>query len=480
MLEPEPFEIPRRMSRNLVGFNSFQDVNNFWLEYLDRIPRNKNSNANSNKISRSTSFDPGVLLKASVDKLSLLVLDINNQDEDPADIFNALNGQRTEMAEFDHLRNFIFANIKDEDQRDHLYHNSWKIVERQVSKVKIKVKGSSALDTFLYDLLISLGEKRYQSISKDKTARQFAKYFNSSRNSLSAKVVADKMILPNLVSWASIKRNGLPLEIGRVNRELPDSTKSSLVIMDWMSSGPVVPLLLNVVNRFFSEEVSSSELETGINAIENYLARFIVSGDPLSPLRASIMNVCAKLGSRYSIEHLVDTIRELKHTDDDLTRRLLPSGSSKSDPYSPSGKIYENRTSRQLLAVFQGIEENLSGEHCSNLLSTNQNDALTIDHLYPQTPDRWKGDLKKWEVSPSYMQNRIHTLGNLAVIPKSINSEMSNKEFNKKKEILQNRRFAQLAINEDWQGKATNVWKPEDIDRRAARLLGNFLEKYPY
>ena len=479
MTEPEPDELPK-LAKNQEVMRSFSEIDSYWSGCLEKRNSGQDASATSLRLSRSPGYNAGDLMKATVDKLSLLVLEVNSQDEDPADIFNALNGQRTEMMQFDHLRNFIFANIKEEQSRSDLYEHSWKIVERQVAKQDIGVKGSSAFDTFLYDLLISLGEKRHQSVSKDKTARQFTKYYHSNRNSLTSKAVAEKLILPNLVSWASVKKNGAPIEIGREVYELPEKVKSSLNTMDWMSSGPVVPLILNVVTRYYYQNLSTEDLNRGINAIEGYLARYIVSGDPLSPLRASIMNICGRLGNSYSIEQLETLLRETKHRDADLKKRILPTGSSRGEPYLDSGKIYELRTSRQLLAIFQSIERKLVGEHCSNLLRSSQDDRLTIDHIYPQSPDRWKGDIHRWEESAARYKSRLHTLGNLAVIPQSINSEMSNAKFLDKKQILLDNTFVKLSLNEKWQATRIGKWTPDLIDQRAEFLLGHLLGYYPY
>lgn len=479
MTEQEPDEIPK-LGRNQETINSFDQLETFWSESLVKRSHNSETEETSLQLIRSNSIDSGTLLKATVDQLSLLVLEVNSQDEDPADIFNALNGQRTEMFQFDHLRNFVFANINDPDTRTELYENSWKVVERQVTKQKIPVKGSSALDTYLYDLLISLGERKHQSVSKDKTARQFTRYFNSTRNQLAAKGIAEKLILPNLISWASVKKNGAPFEVGLQTYELPDSVKTSLVTMDWMSSGPVVPLLLNIVDRYFHHQMSEQDLKRGISAVENYLGRYIISGEALSPLRAAIMNVCGKLGNSYTLERLEELLREIKHKDSELKKRLLPSSSKATDPYGDYAGIYESRTSRQLLAVFQGIERKLNGEHCANLLRSSQQDILTIDHVYPQSPDKWKTDIRQWEVSGIALKNRLHTLGNLAVIPKSINSEMSNERFLKKKEILTDNTFIKLSVNEDWQAPRIGKWTPDYIDARAQALLESFLNYYPY
>ena len=479
MTEQEPEELPK-LGRNHEVMNSFSELEEFWSNSLIKRQHNSESEESSLQLARSKSIDSIKLLKSTVDQLTLLVLEVNAQDEDPADIFNALNGQRTEMFQFDHLRNFIFANINDSDMRTQLYEDTWKIAERQISKLAIPVKGSSAFDTYLYDLLISLGEKKTQPISKDKTARQFSRYFNSTRNSLGAKGIAEKMVIPNLISWASVKKNGTPFDIGAHTYELPNSVKTSLVTMDWMSSGPVVPLLLNIVNRFHHQNLSEQDLKRGIFAVENYLGRYIASGEPLSPLRASIMQICGELGRDYKLEELENLLQGKKFKDSELRKKLLPLSNKGNDPYGDSARVYENRTPRQILALFQGIERKRSGEHAPNLLRGSQDDPLTIDHIYPQSPDKWKIDIRNWETSPTSLKNRLHTLGNLGVIPKSINSAMSNEKFLKKKEILKENTFVKLEVNEEWQAERVGKWTPEKIDERAENLLNDILKYYPY
>jgi uncharacterized protein with ParB-like and HNH nuclease domain len=481
LLEREPELLPKP-SRRSESISSLSELHGFWQESLDKRKFISESQDTSLQIARSQLVDPETLLRATVDKLTLLVLEISDQDEDPADIFNALNGQRSELFQFDHLRNYIFANIKEVELRAELYENKWKDVERMVSQQEISVKGSSALDTYLYDLLISLGEKKFQSISKDKTARQITRYFNSNRNKFSskAKPFSEEVILPNLVSWTSLKMNGKPLLIKHQKYELPTTVQDSLKLMEWMSSGPVAPLLLNVVNRYYLKKISDSELIHSVKAIENYLARFIISGDALSPLRASIMNICAKLGGNYNLEDLQSMLRDLMHTDESLKKRLLPSSAKAQDPYGDYAKLYESRTPRQLLALFQSIEKYRAGEHCSNLLRETSEDPLTIEHIYPQSPDRWKGDLKDWDTSNTALKNRLHTLGNLAIVPKSINSEMSNEKFLDKKKILKQNVFVELTVNREWQSDSYTKWTPELVDSRSVVLLDDFLKAYPY
>ena len=78
------------------------------------------------------------------------------------------------------------------------------------------------------------------------------------------------------------------------------------------------------------------------------------------------------------------------------------------------------------------------------------------------------------------LNKRLHTLGNLAVVPKSINSKMSNLAFDDKRGILNKNTFVKLEVNESWRSPVTTAWTPEKIDLRAEALLEDFLKYYPF
>jgi hypothetical protein len=78
------------------------------------------------------------------------------------------------------------------------------------------------------------------------------------------------------------------------------------------------------------------------------------------------------------------------------------------------------------------------------------------------------------------MEKRLHTIGNLAVVPKSINSDMSNESFSKKKEILSEYNFQKLSVNEEWQPRDIKQWTSDIIDSRAESLVEDFISIYSY
>ena len=133
--------------------------------------------------------------------------------------------------------------------------------------------------------------------------------------------------------------------------------------------------------------------------------------------------------------------------------------------------------SSQLLAIFQVIEEQREGVLRRNILDTKPEDLFSIEHIYPQEPILWQDELRKWNQGSSFMDTRTHTLGNLGVIPKRLNSELSNKSFREKREIMRDpvRKIPILRVNEMWVRDDQVRWTADDIDRRAQQLVNHAL-----
>jgi len=477
LLEYEPEVLPRIGNVNTFNPDLLYDL---WDQSLEKraLSNSSSSGGESLQIARSPAPDWKSLISITLHRLYLVVIQRESSDEDAAELFNALNGQRTELQEFDHIRNFIFSNLKDLNERNGLYSNIWKTAEQAVARENIPSRGSSPFDTFTYDYLISIGEKRFQKqISKDKTALHFVRYFNSSRvGKKSAFELAKKEVIPHLISWAVVKKLGEDFYVGEKKYSLSKKAKNSLKLMEWLSSGPVTPLLLHLVHEHLFGKMTQIELQRGFSSIENFLARTVISGRPLSPMRATVMEICSQLGKSWSVNELIRILDANKPKDSDLKRILLPKKATY--PYEESGEVYQRIKSRQILAIFQGIESELSGE-LTNLLIDDLDDALSIDHIYPQKPERWKSDLKNWGQSSDAMHKRLHTLGNLAVVPKKLNKGMSNKRFEGKRETLKTHKFVKLRVNDSWLKGTTKIWSPEQIDARAGKLLDAFIQHWP-
>jgi len=430
---------------------------------------------------RSGQINCDSLIKATVNSLSLIELERQEAlDEDPAEIFEALNGKRTPLEQFDHVRNYIFTGIKDSQKKKNLYDEQWKHHEVALDLANLTARGSSPAETFLYDYLISIGETKYQkSFSKTKTAGHFSKFVRN-RTDGDLQMIAEESLLPNLRSWIAVNKKGETFQVQNKIYQLDSEVKRRLHMLDALSSGPVVPILMRLVTRHFAGEISADSLQRQMFYLETFLGRKVLRRLALSPLRSEMMNFSGKLSPNFSEEELRESLLDVTPKDDEIRDVLLAKNINKVLKYEETAFLAHSKGLRpkQILAIFQAIETERDGPMRNNLLESTATETFSIEHIYPQDASNWRTDLRLWAVSPNFMDNRVHTLGNLGIIPKRLNSQLSNGSFHEKTEICKSpqSRFPKLKVNEYWIRDAQTKWLPEDIDRRAEQLLSHALK----
>jgi Protein of unknown function DUF262/Protein of unknown function (DUF1524) len=482
LAESEPDPLPKK-SRSEA--ENALPVEQQWEKALERrmhaLGEKTDTEDQLYQVHRSAPVDCSALINATINSLSLVELERQEAlDEDPAEIFEALNGQRTPLEQFDHVRNFIFTGVRDHQRKKSLYEDLWKHYEVALHDADISSRGSSPAETFLYDFLISQGEKRFQkSFSKTRTAGHFSRYFLG-RTSGNHEQVAREVFLPNLAAWIAVSRKGERFQVKNRTYELSVESRKCLQSMDSLSSGPVVPLLMKLVDRHYRGEISEESLSRQLFWIEAFLGRKVLRRLALSPLRSEMMNFVSKLSPNFTEDELRDSLLAITPNDSEIEEVLLPRTINKIEKYEDAAQLAHQKglKSRQILAIFQAIEAQRAGVLRPNLLEGTSEEAYSIEHIYPQDSTNWRNELRRWGVSQALMENRLHTLGNLAVIPKRLNSSLSNLSYNDKKETINSpeSRFPDLRVNSYWLRDAQSQWKPEDVDRRAEQLLRDALK----
>jgi hypothetical protein len=333
--------------------------------------------------------------------------------------------------------------------------------------------------------MISLGEARFQKrINRTKTINHFIKYFESKRNTddqnrpRNHENVAKKLILPSIAYWILINKFGEKFWVGSKPYELPRKIKKDLVIINALSTTPVIPFLMNSLSSHFEKGLSEEETGLQIRAVRNYLIREVVVGTNLQPLRAQIMSAIGKLGPNYSTTSLVELLKDMQSDNDKIKDRLLPYETKTSPKYKDQGSVGDGLAPKQIISILQVIEASFSGDIVNNFLDGDPefSEQFSLEHIYPQTPDPWVKDLGLWGIKPQDMKDRIQVLGNLTVVPMRLNSKLNNKKFSEKVEILNDRenQCPLLKINSEWMIK--NQWNPKFIDERTEMLVDKIIE----
>lgn len=102
--------------------------------------------------------------------------------------------------------------------------------------------------------------------------------------------------------------------------------------------------------------------------------------------------------------------------------------------------------------------------------------VLEVEHIFPQNPDKSK--IKKYaERHIKRMKQRLHSLGNLTLIPSLDNKEMLNYPFEEKLNYLLSKEIIHLNFNDALKYKAytgritDGVWSVDNCIQRAGHLL---------
>ena len=414
------------------------------------------------KVPRGNKVDCELLLEATLNRLSIFVLVHDTQTDEPvAAIFDTLNGMRTELEPLDHVRNSIFVRL-DKNDSDELFNNYWTQAEDGIRDVRLK--GLKPGISFLYDYVISKGEKKRQgTISRPKGASHFARMTKD----LSGEDLSTYMkneLIPAMASWPavirkrdSIKYEGTEIFLTARTVELLDSIRD-------LSKNPANPLVLLYLCARVKGKLTNLQLESRLFLIESFLARQVLALIPLSPLRARIMDIASDLDSDISEAKLKAVLKNQKLESDANIKAKSKKGT------------YGNLEPVQLGAIFRGIEKTLSGRHAMNF-KIGSND-YTIEHIYPKKDEKWHVDFRSWGTDVVKMRASLQLLGNLTVVSKEHNSKVGNKRLTQKQSYPSGvGRAAPLKIHDDWLN--ATKWTEVEIQKRTERLILSALKHWP-
>jgi hypothetical protein len=195
-----------------------------------------------------------------------------------------------------------------------------------------------------------------------------------------------------------------------------------------------------------------------------------------------MMSLSGKLGPNFSEDELISNISEMLPKDSSIKEKLTVAKVNQLLRYPESATIADTSrkgflNSRQMLALFQAYESESEGPLRRNLLDSDAAEKFSIEHIYPQEDILWRDEIRQWGVSGPQLEARLHTIGNLAVIPARLNSKLSNKSFREKRTIMKDPReqVPKINLNTSWTSTEQTSWKPDDIDRRASHILSKIL-----
>ncbi|RHB42004.1 DUF262 domain-containing protein [Enterocloster aldenensis] len=389
-----------------------------------------------NKIEKwmKNGISPGDIL-AALEKLEIVNIVLIEGEDDPQVIFESINSTGLELTHADLIRNYLLMNAKNQD---FLYEDYWTCIEKMLKRGN----DYSNLNLFFTQYLIY---KTNTNVNLKYLYDEFLKMYKNEH-------FTQESILKELKYYADIFQAFVydtpkyPEEINQILKKIRQLNQSTCY-----------PFLLHVFNDYEQKVITIDTLQRTLNLILSYILRRVTCGVPSNSLRGFFITLYGRIfkvtsnKSRYyeSINKFLWSIS---------SHDVIPSDSEFKRVLETS-QIYPSKTLCKYLLM--DIENGGSKE----ILNT---DSLTIEHIMPQTlSSEWR------YIKAEDHEKYLHVLGNLSVT--GYNSELSNKSFSEKVELIQENSKA-VILNKDIVDKTK--WDIPEIKNRSKRLAGIIMKRY--
>ncbi len=399
-------------------------------------------------------------------KLDLVVIDLHGSD-DAHMIFETLNARGTPLLQSDMVRNRVLhdANIKisdDDNDRSSDNQGLWPFNDDWWNKeVGRGLQRRPRIDVFLNHWLTLRNRSETKPYNE---FRVFADY-------------ADKRMGGNERPREQTIRD-IAKDIGNLGQtyrgieELrPEIISSFLERLNAMNVGVVTPLVLWLL----SSNVPPATLATCVRAVESFLVRRVVCGYSARSYGALFVGLLARLTAssietpdRIVLSYLAEQSTQAGRWPDDqeLRERFV------------TAPLYRILTQRRLRMLLTGIEERLRTPKAE---SRRVPSDLHIEHIMPQT---WFG--KHWplpadadQAEATALRNRVvHTIGNLTLVNKRLNSSLSNGPWIEKRRALAH--HSVMFLSKPLVHDGPRTWDELAIEARAKWLFGYAVKLWPH
>ena len=410
------------------------------------------------------SEDPAVrcsaLTKALSEKLHMVVIDLNPTDN-PHVIFESLNARGEALLESDLIKNMVMYEaeragiVEGTRNADWLwdFNDRWWVTEIGRGRTK-----QPRIDIFLNHWLVM---RTGSDVTTDEVFSTFRRYYTDEAHQSIQTVAMDIKKIGD--TYKALETEAIP----DITLDWPLGTiREFLYRRRIMQAGVLTPVLL----WLFSYPVPSDQLEKSLRAIESHLVRRMI---------------CLRGTMGYN-RLFIGLVRLLKDSDpqtagDTVVRYLADQGSNvgawptdtELENAFVSSELYGKLTQGRLRIVLEGIEQGLRTQ-LTEVQYCPRN--LTIDHLMPQD---WKDNYPLRGADPEERERIIHTLGNLTLVTRPLNSTMSNAPWIGKKEALKD--HSTLFLNKELVNDEERViWDEIAIEERARRLCRAAIKVWPH
>lgn len=359
-------------------------------------------------------------------------------DDNVYRIFESLNNTGKALTQGDLLRNYVFMRLG--VRGEEIYEAVWLPMQRLLGSDDLQQL--FWLDIVMHQPLVTQTE-----------------VYASQQKRLDA--LSDEQIVNEVHRWADLAR--LLATMRDPRRETDEALRLRLErLRDWGTS-TVEPIVLQLLARRSSGVDEVSDVSEALRILESFLVRRVIVGRATAGLNRILLSIGAELTesepSAETVRRTLSSGRKTFATDAEIDQAVL------AIPFYFQGRPIQRKLILDWLERSFGSKEAVDAERA------------TIEHVMPQTlTSDWSNALAPYvtegETIESLHAGLVHTLGNLTLT--AYNSELSNRSFAVKREMLANSGFM---MNREI--AESSEWTQDTIHARARQLAETIKREWP-
>jgi uncharacterized protein with ParB-like and HNH nuclease domain len=382
--------------------------------------------------------------------LLFVEISLERGKDDPQRIFESLNSTGLELSQADLIRNYILMGLEPNEQI-RVFNEYWDIIEQNAKDLE---KEESKVSDFIRDYLTY---KTKKIPNKAKVYEEFKARYSARDSKFYQETLQE-------IKEFSFHYNKLLNPSKEANSQL----RKQLDYIKRLEINISFPFLLPVYSDYSNKLITVEQFESILRLVQSFVWRRFIIGLPTNALNKIFMTLYNDVdGTRY-LPSIQKALMRKKGVQKFPTNKEIELALEEKDVY--------NIQSKNRIYFLELLENHENREYVSI-----ENNDITIEHIFPQTPDEvWYNKLDDNTVS-LFRDKFLNTISNLTL--SGNNGSLSNKYFLEKKSMNKDGRqqgynFSRLWLNQYL--REIDEWNLETLKTRYKLLLDRFYKIWEY
>jgi uncharacterized protein with ParB-like and HNH nuclease domain len=388
-------------------------------------------------------------------QVALVCLNKDDEMESPYKIFESLDGKGRLLSQGDLVRNYIAMTLPVRLQTQ-VFEEDWVKIEGLLHE-QHKIGKVGEMTAFLRHYLAM---RRHALYPEDRVYAHFRDYIEQN-HSVTETFVKEISVLRRFAEYYH--------KLLKPEEESQHDIKNALLRLSILEISIAYPFLLAAYDACYLGQIRPNEFAGLLAIVENLLVRRYLCSESQAALAKWFTIAWDEIILQCKEQPFLHACRTVF-----ASAKYYPTDRQIRQSVQTT-KLYGNGRGKQSRAkitlILTAVEDHLWGS--TEIIPTLRG-ASTIEHIMPQTlTDAWKKELG--EQSNQVHITYLHTLGNLTLVTRGKNAQLSNASFNVKREMFINQG---LRLNQ-YLDKNIPYWNENALLMRADWLTQHILTIWP-